>query len=273
MEKKYEYGVIHEYNGINGGLYDAIEYAYMLSTIGETKLTIKKNRYKSYLWNYSEENIKNIINYKYTFNYNNICINYENTDIKLDKNIYKSVLFLDSQIIRLLPLYKANKYCIIADYVKNSIDKYFNKIKNLKNIYVFNEFPYFPSPVNYKCKFLFNKFKIFDKLEHNTLISKKYGNWKHETTINNKVLKWPIENFNKLFDRYETYSYDNWFEPRGRLYVECLFYGISIDNIIRHIEKENYDGGYYRLKDLKENGLENRYLTINDEVIQCMINT
>ena len=47
--------------------------------------------------------------------------------------------------------------------------------------------------------------------------------------------------------------------------------GKDIINIVRHIDNENYDGAYHRLKDLRENGLENRYLDINDEVIQRMI--
>ena len=40
----YKYGVIHEFNGINGGLYDAIEYTHILSTIGPTNLIIINNR-------------------------------------------------------------------------------------------------------------------------------------------------------------------------------------------------------------------------------------
>ena len=48
--------------------------------------------------------------------------------------------------------------------------------------------------------------------------------------------------------------------------------GKDIINIVRHIDNENYDGAYYRLKDIKENGINHRYLDINDEVIQRMIN-
>lgn len=53
----------------------------------------------------------------------------------------------------------------------------------------------------------------------------------------------------------------------------CNNYDINYNSndITRNIKVENYDGAYYRLKDLKDNGLNNRLLDINDEIIQVMI--
>jgi len=274
----YKYGVIHEFNGINGGLYDAIEYTHILSTIGPTNLIIINNRCNI---NTIRSTIENVIKFKYIININDLNIvihdKYRN---KINRNKYDSLLFVDSGIIKYLPLYMAKKYCILADYIPFTIPLYYNKVKKFSNVYTFNEMPYFPSDINYKFKFNFNIFKTYDKLENNTLVSYKgqYNGGFHRTKfINNDTkeeikFKWPIDNFNQKFNRYEVYSLPDWFDPRPRIYVESIFYGIDINNIVRHIDNENYDGAYYRLKDIKDNGIEHRHLNINDEVIQKMIN-
>lgn len=272
-----KYGVIHEYNGINGGLYDAIEYAYMLSTIDTTNLIIINNRTDV---NNIRDAIEKVIRFKYTISIDDLNIiihdRYKN---KISRNKYESLLFIDSGVIRYLPLYVAKKYCILADYIPYTIPLYYNKVKNISSVYTFNEMPYFPSDINYKFKFNFNIFKTYDKLENNTLFSYKgqYNGGFHRTKfINNDTkeevqFKWPIDDFNQKFNRYEVYSLPDWFDPRPRIYVESIFYDIDINNIVRHIDNENFDGGYYRLKDIKENGINHRYLDINDEVIQMMI--
>lgn len=280
MKTIYKYGVVHEYNGINGGLYDAIEYTHMLSTIDSTQLIIINNRTDTTCANI-RNNIENLIKFKYTINIDELdIILYDRYRNKISRNKFESLLFVDSGVVRYIPLYIAKKYCILADYIPFTIPLYYDKIKKVSNVYTFNEMPYFPADINYKFKFGFDIYKKYDKLENNTLISYKgqYNGGFHRTKfINNDtkeeiLFKWPINDFNQKFNRYEVYSLPDWFDPRPRIYVESIFYGISLDNIVRHIDTENYDGAYYRLKDIRENGIEHRRLTINDEVIQTMVN-
>ena len=275
----YKYGVIHEYNGINGGLYDAIEYAYMLSNIDSTNLIIINNR-TDITSNGVKEVIEKLIEFKYTIKMSDLdIIFYDRYKNKISRNRYESLLFIDSGVVRYIPLYVAKKYCILADYIPFTIPLYYNKVKNMPNVYTFNEMPYFPADINYKFKFAFNIYKQYNKLENNTLISYKgqqAGTLHITKFINNDTkdelyFKWPINNFNQKFNRYEVYSLPDWFDPRPRIYVESIFYGISLDNIVRHIDNENYDGAYYRLKDIKENGIEHRRLNMNDEVIKTMV--
>ena len=81
-----KYGVIHEYNGINGGLYDAIEYAYMLSTIDTTNLIIINNRTDV---NNIRDTIEKVIRFKYTISIDDLNIiihdRYKN---KISRNKY-----------------------------------------------------------------------------------------------------------------------------------------------------------------------------------------
>lgn len=277
--KQYDYGVLHELNGINGATYDAIEYAYTLNTIGKTKLIIHCGNMNTIPDKFIKEMIIDIIYKKYKV----VDIQFEietKRIINIDRNIYKSLLFVDADILKKLPFYKADKYVILADFYIPNLYIY-KKICKLPNVYTFNEMPEFPAPVNYKFKFAFDIYKTFDKLEDNTLISTKGFNeigYMHKMEfINNKTKQKiefkekPIQNFHSHFNRYE-YNNINYFDPRPKIFHESFFYGIKIENMIRNIKEENYDGAYYRLLDLKENGLEGRYLDINDEAIQMMIN-
>lgn len=274
-EIEYKYAVIIGFNGFNGSIYDAIEYSYMLGTIDKTRLIIANNT------NQKDGDIYNklidLINKKYTIdnlNFEIIIISFN----KLHRVKYKSILFMDTTSVLRLQFYFADKYIILNDYVTIDFNKRLDIMK-LPNVYTFNEMSFFPAPVNYKFKFMFDIYKKYDKLENNTLISYKdiTSNRQHimklfsnDTGEEILLTEHPLNNFHSRFNRY-IYNNINFFDPRCRLIIECFYYGIKLNDIVRNIKEENYDGAYYRLLDLKENGLENRNLDINDEVIQVMI--
>lgn len=276
IESEYKYGVLIRFDGVNGSIYDAIEYSYVLSKIDKTRLIICNN-----------SNIDDTVLYNLFLDL--ISKKYILKDLPFDVLIikygiihyvkYKSLIFMDTNIMLRLSMFFADKYILLNDYLTNAFKNRLS-ILSLPNVYVFNEMPYFPSPINYKFKFAFDIYKKYDKLENNTLISYKDLNrqnnqhimklFSNDTGEEIKFNEYPINNFHSRFNKY-IYNNINFFDPRCRLVIECFYYGITLDNIIRNIKKENYDGAYYRLKDLKENGLEGRYLDINDEAIQVMI--
>lgn len=276
MVNDYKFGVLHAFNGINGGTYDAIDFVYTLNLIGKTKLILYRNN-KKYTSDVIKKIICDIINKKYIVKMN---FDIEVIDkVKIDRNKYKAILFIDADSISKIPIYSANKYIILADPYMPIIKNYF-KYNTLPNVYTFNEMPFFPAPINYKFKFAFSIYKKYNELEDNTLISYKEllpFEFKHQMIlINNKTNKqkeliWPVEDFHSKFNKY-IYNNINYFDPRPRMFHECVFHGININDITRNIKVENYDGAYYRILDLKNNGLNDRYLDINDEVIQVMIN-
>ena len=276
LESEYKYGVLLQFNGVNGSIYDAIEYAYVLNKIDKTRIIICNNS------NYSEDEIKNIflnlIKRKYILDDIPVDIIILKNNTTIHKIKYKALLFMDTDIILKMYYFFADKYIVLNDYFTERFKKRIDILK-LPNVYTFNEMPYFPTPVNYKFKFAFDIYKKYDKLENNTLISYKDFNGKYmhimklfsnDTGEEIKFEEYPINDFHSKFNRY-IYNNINFFDPRCRLVIECYYYGIDLNNIIRNIKEENYDGAYHRLKDLRENGLENRYLDINDEAIQVMI--
>ena len=280
IRQKYDFAVIHYMWGLNGGTYDAIEYAYTLSQLGSTKLVI-------FIKNPNAVNTNTIneaINKKYILDSIPFDIEYKKSIISIDLNDYKSILFIDSSCIEQIPLYKAKKYFIYADYIPDSF-RILKRVCKLNNVIIMNEMPFYPSPVNYMFKHAFNIFKHYDYLENNTLYSIKWVNNRpqrinrfiHHTEFmnnkDNKIIKfdWPLNDFNQKFNRYVYYN-KNYFDPRPRIFHECAHYGRNIDNIIRIVEKENFDGAYIKISKLKDGDITERILTINDDLIQMMAN-
>ena len=280
MEQQIKFAVLHQFWTINGGTYDAIEYAYVLSKIGSTNLIFYRLKDCVFGRNDNLDNIKNgiidLIHKKYNINRLNFNIIVRKGNI-IDRNRYKSILAVDSVIVNKIPIFLFDKAFILADPYMSNIS-YYHKVKDLPSVYTYNEMPFFPAKVNYKFKFAFDIYKKYNKLENNTLISYKNDNEpfkKHITKFVNNVTgeeviyKWPIDDFHQKFNKY-IYNNICFFDPRPRIFHECAFYGLSLDNIVRNIENENFDGAYYRIKSLKEDGLECRYLNENDELISDM---
>ena len=275
-----KFAVLHQLWNINGGTYDAIEYAYVLSKLGTTNLIMYRLKDCVFGKNDNLESMKNgildIIHKKYMLDKPDFNIIIRKGNI-IDRNQYKSILAVDSVIVNKIPLFLFEKAFILADPYMSNIS-FYHRVKDLPNVYTYNEMPFFPAEVNYKFKFAFDIYKKYDRLENNTLISYKNDKEpfnKHITKFVNNITgkevsyKWPINDFHQKFNKY-VYNNIDYFDPRPRIFHECAFYGISTNNIIRNIKSENYDGAYYRIKSLQEDGLECRYLTIEDELIQAM---
>lgn len=275
-----KFAVLHQLWNINGGTYDAIEYAYVLSKLGTTNLIMYRLKDCVFGKNDNLESMKNdildIIHKKYTLDKPDFNIIIRKGNI-IDRNQYKSILAVDSVIVNKIPLFLFEKAFILADPYMSNIS-FYHRVKDLPNVYTYNEMPFFPAKVNYKFKFAFDIYKKYDRLENNTLISYKNDKEpfnKHITKFVNNATgeevsyKWPINDFHQKFNKY-VYNNIAYFDPRPRIFHECAFYGISTNNIIRNIKSENYDGAYYRIKSLQEDGLECRYLTIEDELIRAM---
>lgn len=275
-----KFAVLHQLWNINGGTYDAIEYAYVLSKLGTTNLIMYRLKDCVFGKNDNLESMKNdildIIHKKYMLDKPDFNIIIRKGNI-IDRNQYKSILAVDSVIVNKIPLFLFEKAFILADPYMSNIS-FYHRVKDLPNVYTYNEMPFFPAEVNYKFKFAFDIYKKYDRLENNTLISYKNDKEpfnKHITKFVNNITgkevsyKWPINDFHQKFNKY-VYNNIAYFDPRPRIFHECAFYGISTNNIIRNIKSENYDGAYYRIKSLQEDGLEYRYLTIEDELIRAM---
>ena len=275
-----KFAVLHQLWNINGGTYDAIEYAYVLSKLGTTNLIMYRLKDCVFGKNDNLESMKNgildIIHKKYMLDKPDFNIIIRKGNI-IDRNQYKSILAVDSVIVNKIPLFLFEKAFILADPYMSNIS-FYHRVKDLPNVYTYNEMPFFPAEVNYKFKFAFDIYKKYDRLKNNTLISYKNDKEpfnKHITKFVNNITgkevsyKWPINDFHQKFNKY-VYNNIDYFDPRPRIFHECAFYGISTNNIIRNIKSENYDGAYYRIKSLQEDGLECRYLTIEDELIQAM---
>ena len=192
MEEQIKFAVLHQFWNINGGTYDAIEYAYTLSKIGSTNLIFYRLKDCVFGRNDNLDNIKNgiidLIHKKYNINRLNFNIIVRKGNI-IDRNRYKSILAVDSVIVNKIPLFLFDKAFILADPYMSNIS-YYHKVKDLPNVYTYNEMPFFPAKVNYKFKFAFDIYKKYNKLENNTLISYKNDKEpfkKHITKIVNNV--------------------------------------------------------------------------------------
>ena len=78
----------------------------------------------------------------------------------------------------------------------------------------------------------------------------------------------PEENLFEKFTHYLYYHADKWFDPHPRLFLECAWYNKDITYRNPYNVK---DGSWYRYKDLLKNGLNDRILTKDDEIIRQLI--
>lgn len=190
---------------------------------------------------------------------------------------------------------KRIKKALIADYItiKNldslsfcdklfiicsTHNNYKNPFKKLNKTVSFGEMPFDDRDENYKLKILFKRFPLIntDKVNSGILLNSPRNNnidpirdfIKHQ----NKPLIFKrqkhLVNFFKQFDTYIYYHANKCFDAHPRLFLECEFYNKEIFYINNHGIK---DGSYYRYYDLVENGLDNRFLEKEDEIVREFI--
>lgn len=141
----------------------------------------------------------------------------------------------------------------------------------------YGEMPFVYKDIKYNHKFLFSKFKKLTSVDNTVLVhSPKNNDYKFLETYENifysKKIIYKTDNHKKhlfeLFDEFLYFHADTWFDPRPRLMHECSFYNKKI----YYVNNPNcIDGSFYRFMDLKINGLKDRYLTKDDEIVKQFI--
>lgn len=208
--------------------------------------------------------------------YNNIvCMkSFKLPSLKLNK-----ILVLDYfTISKLRCIINVNEILVISEkYTKNP--KFFFD-KKLYNVKYYGEMPFHYKDYDYRMKCLFSRYKKLKNVKVGTYINSpknEHGiDIRNHLLLNEKLpkpfLKKSITNHKEnLFEQFNTYLYfhgNKWFDPHPRLFLECTFYGKKIFYVNNYGVK---DGSWYRNKDIKINGVKNRTLNKDDEIIRQLI--
>jgi len=150
-----------------------------------------------------------------------------------------------------------------------------------KNLYpegcvnYYGEMPFVYKDFQYNMKFLFDRYKPLRKSDDKFFIHspesddysflKEWGISKKQCIFKTHKHK---NNLFELFDIFWYYHAAKWWDPRPRLMHESYFYE---KNIIYNNIPIWKDGSYYRNIDLNMNGLKNRYLNKDDEIVRQFI--
>lgn len=228
-------------------------------------ISIFKDRYDLSNVEGFEKNIQ-VIDFKYLFN-----------------NVFDKLLVVDSiTISKTRGLVRAKEIIVISNTLKSlkDIDNYLYSPK-LYNVKYYGEMPFHYKDFDYKMKFLFDRFKLLSRVENGIYVNIPHYN-KRVSMDRYKLVKSlnlpqkPLifksgKHVNNLFEKFDTYLYyhiNGWLDPHPRLIVECFFYE---KEIIYINDFQIKDGSYYRYHDLLENGVNNRKLTRDDEIVQQFI--
>lgn len=141
----------------------------------------------------------------------------------------------------------------------------------------YGEMPFVYKDIQYNHKFLFSRLKPLRKTDNAVFVHSPLNNDysfmdEFEKDFKSKKIIYKTEKHkNNLFELFDTFLYyhaDKWFDPRPRLMHECYYYNkrIVYVNVFKVI-----DGSYYRMNDLSKNGLNNRWLTKDDEIVKQFI--
>lgn len=178
-----------------------------------------------------------------------------------------------------LGLIRAKNLVVISE--KTDDPKCFYR-KDLYNVTYYGEMPYLYKDHQYRMKLLFHRFKPLRYVKEAIYINAPLAN-----IFRLRVLEKPsvaalnlpdkpllyktgahLENLFENFDTYVYYHANRWFDPHPRLFVECTFYGKEVYYVNDYGIK---DGSYYRYKDICENGVKDRDLSKDDEIVRQFI--
>ena len=207
-------------------------------------------------------------------------INYRDNIMFVTRNdlIYMNfdkVLVLDySTIKETRGLLHAKEIIVISDlYTDNPLFMY---DKKLNKVTYYGEMPFVYKDVQYRMKCLFCRFKRLHRLKEGYYINSPRNedfSFVNKLEINHTLPIYykqddHVNNFFELFHCYIYYHANTYFDPHPRLFLECMFYKKSI---LYYNERAIKDGSYYRYRDLYENGLDDRRLNKNDEIVRLFI--
>lgn len=264
-------------NKINGAVIDSIEYY----------LAILENNkdFKFLIINYNntfKKAITQIINERYFLD----DLNWESNIVNLKKNEllrikFDDVLILDygtiNKVRGLINLRNNKSKIYILSDLKTDEKEFTIDKKAYPNgcVNYYGEMPFVYKDFQYNMKFLFDRYKPLKKCDDKFFIhspeSVDYSFLKSSGISKDLcVFKTGIHKNNlfELFNIFWYYHAAKWWDPRPRLMHESYFYEKAI--IYTNIPKWK-DGSYYRHKDLNDNGIKNRYLNKNDEIVKRLI--
>lgn len=224
--------------------------------------------------------IKNIMIEKYILDHhvcklvdsNIICASkFELPSLKFD-----TVLVLDYVTIKNTKgILNAKKILVISEKYTELSDYFYDK--SLYNVTYYGEMPFHYKDIPYKMKCYFNNYRDLKNVQTGTYVNTPNNEnyLKVQDTFPDlprpmyfKSKTKPMNNMFEWFTHYLYYHADMWFDPHPRLFLECKFYN---KQIIYHNPYEVKDGSWYRYHDIIENGLLDRYLTKDDEIIRELI--
>jgi len=273
--------IFYEFWSINGSFIDVLDY-YIFMKCNNIKIELNILTYNSDIKNI----IKNIISDRYNinnFDIDKIKILKKNDHIRIQCD---KVLLFDWGSIK-HTLFKYNKLIYVYEYCENN--KMVDILYNKKNVSFFNEMKFgignkYINKINFK-----NMKKIKTKQDRNIgyinclskgtpeVIKKILKEYNFDKLIittkssvfdnipNTQIFKTHPKDFFELFDTYIYYHDGVYFDPRPRLFHECIFYN---KKIIYINENNIKDGSYYRYNDAIKNGYKHRILTEDDEIIK-----
>lgn len=190
---------------------------------------------------------------------------------------FNTILVLDYVTIKETKgLLIADKILVISEKYTSNPDYFYDK--NLYNVEYYGEMPFHYKDYDYRMKCLFDKYKSLKKVDTGTYINAPNNNdFLNLETIQKLGLPMPYiyksktdpeENLFEKFTHYLYYHVNAWFDPHPRLFLECSFYNKKIKYINL---MEIQDGSWYRWRDIQINGLKNRTLSKEDEIICQLI--
>ena len=190
---------------------------------------------------------------------------------------FDRILVLDYGTIRELKgILRAKNILVISEKYTDDPNYFFSK--ELYNVEYYGEMPFHYKDYKYKMKCLFDRYKSLKEEKEGTYVNSPYN----DDTLIIKLLFQPVlpqpmffkskekhtENLFENFTHYLYYHADKWFDPHPRLFLECTFYN---KEIVYYNPKQIKDGSWYRYHDILDNGLKNRTLSKDDEIICQMI--
>jgi len=193
---------------------------------------------------------------------------------KLMAEQFKNVLILDyGTINKTRGFISPENLVVISEKHTDEPDFFFRK--DLYNVTYYGEMPFHYRDREYRMKFLFDRYKKLKSVDDAIFLTSPHNHdfsFIKDIKLPDKPIIYKTRNHREnLFEKFNTYVYyhaDTWFDPHPRLFVESKFYNKDI--IYFNIPKI-IDGSYYRYNDVLENGIKDRNMTKNDEVIGQLI--
>lgn len=219
------------------------------------------------------------------------CSIFENRYDLSDINYRDNMIFIDFHEI--IKLNKEFKRVLVLDYTtafkvktilrcpmvihicEKTEEEEYQMGTKLSPVVAYGEMPFAVKDKEYRMKLAFNRFKKIEKAEEavyiNSPFCESYDFVKELELPDKPVIFKSYTHLKNLFEQFDEYIYyhsNMWFDPHPRLFLECAFYGKKITYINKYGIK---DGSYYRYADLMKNGLKDRTLDENDEIVRQFI--